>query len=166
LRPIAADIGHVMRDDQMVLGIDGDLHIVTDNVSALTAGRHRAGIGIGQGDLFVGRGLNLLANLHEGLHLPLQALDLLLKADCLGLGHIAVLPVGTVQDRQVARDAGLQLRRPRLQSAMSALRRLAKFDCLGRILRAGALEASFRNGGSWRNPSIPGSIRNARSGSI
>src|SRR3984957_11168949 len=45
----------------------------------------------------------------EGLHLPPQALDLLLKAGCLGLGHIAVLPVGTVQDRQVARDAGLHL---------------------------------------------------------
>src|ERR1700722_4468961 len=44
-----------------------------------------------------------------GLHLPPQALDLLLKADCLGLGHIAVLPVGTVQDPQVARDAGLHL---------------------------------------------------------
>jgi len=35
LRPIAADIGHVMGDDQMVLGIDGDLRIVADNASAL-----------------------------------------------------------------------------------------------------------------------------------
>ena len=60
LRPIAADIGHVMGDDQMVLGIDGDLRIVADNASALTAGRHRTGIEIGQGDLFVGRGLNLV----------------------------------------------------------------------------------------------------------
>src|SRR6476660_5533789 len=85
------------------------LHIVADNASALTAGRHRAGIGIDQGDLFVGRGLNLLANLAEGVHLPPQALNLLLKADCLCLGHIAVLPVGTVQGRQVARDAGLHL---------------------------------------------------------
>src|SRR5258708_34425457 len=39
LRPIAADIGHVMGDDQMVLGVDGDLRIVADNASALTAGR-------------------------------------------------------------------------------------------------------------------------------
>jgi hypothetical protein len=109
LRPIVADIGHLMRDDQMVLGIDGDLHIVADNASALAAGRHRAGVGIGQRDLFVGRGLNLLANLPEGLHLPPQALDLLLKADCLCLGHIAVLPVGAIQGRQVARDAGLHL---------------------------------------------------------
>src|SRR5580700_2117299 len=35
LRPIAADIGHVMGDDQMLLGIDGDLRIVADNASAL-----------------------------------------------------------------------------------------------------------------------------------
>ena len=56
-----------------------------------------------------GRGLNLLANLPEGLHLPPQALDLLLKADCLCLGHIAALPVGAIQSRQVARDAGLHL---------------------------------------------------------
>src|SRR4029077_707986 len=49
-----------MGDDQMVLGIDGDLHIVADNASALTAGRHRAGIRIGQGDLFVCLGLNLV----------------------------------------------------------------------------------------------------------
>src|SRR3984893_17549439 len=49
------------------------------------------------------------ANLPEGLHLPPQALDLLLKADCLGLGQIAVLPVGTVQDRHEARAAGLHL---------------------------------------------------------
>ena len=95
-----------MGDDQMVLGIDGDLRIVADNASALTAGRHRTGIEIGQGDLFVGRGLNLVANLPEGLHLPLQALDLLLKADCLCLDHIAVPPVGAIQGRQVARDAG------------------------------------------------------------
>ena len=61
LRPIAADIGHLMRDDQMVLGIDGDLHVVADNARALAAGRHRARIGIGQRDLLVGRGLNLLA---------------------------------------------------------------------------------------------------------
>ena len=74
LRPIAADTGHVMGDDQMVLGIDGDLRIVADNASALTAGRHRTGIEIGPGDLFVGRGLNLVANLPEGLHLPPQEL--------------------------------------------------------------------------------------------
>ena len=70
LGPVAADIGDLVRDDQMVLGIDGDLHVVADDAGALAAGRHRAGVGIGQGDLLVGRGLDLLSIVLEGLHLP------------------------------------------------------------------------------------------------
>ena len=81
----------------MVLGVDGDLHIVADDAGALAAGRHRTGVGIGQRDLLVGRGLDLLAHLLQGLHLPAQAGDLLLQADRLGLGDIAVLTVGAVQ---------------------------------------------------------------------
>ena len=80
LRPIAADVGDLVRDDQMVLGIDGHLDIVADDTGALAAGRHRPGLGIGQGDLFVRCGLDLLAHLPEGPHLSPQALDLLLEA--------------------------------------------------------------------------------------
>ena len=109
LRPVAADIGDLVRDDQMVLGIDGHLNIVADDAGALAAGRHRPGVGIGQGNLFVGRGFDLSVHLLEGLHLPPQALDLLLEAHCLGLGDIIVLPIRTVERRQVARDAGLHL---------------------------------------------------------
>ena len=54
--------------------------------------RPRAGIGIGQGRQFVGRGSTLkLFDLLERLHLSPQALDLLLEAHCLGLGDIIVL---------------------------------------------------------------------------
>jgi hypothetical protein len=28
---VAPDIGHFMRDDQMMLGVDGDLNVVTDD---------------------------------------------------------------------------------------------------------------------------------------
>lgn len=38
----------VVRDDQMILGIDGNLHVVTDHPAATAAGRHGAGIWIGQ----------------------------------------------------------------------------------------------------------------------
>ncbi len=38
-----------------------------------------------------------------------QAVDLLLDAGCLCLGHVVVPPVGVVQRCQVARDAGLHL---------------------------------------------------------
>jgi hypothetical protein len=41
-------------NDQVVLGVDGDLSIVADGDGALAAGRHRSGIGVGQRDLPVG----------------------------------------------------------------------------------------------------------------
>jgi len=31
LRPVGTDVGHLMRDDQMMLGIDGHLHVVADD---------------------------------------------------------------------------------------------------------------------------------------
>ena len=93
LRPVGADVGDLVRDDQMVLGIDGHLDIVADDAGALAAGRHRPGVGIGQGDLVVGRCFDLPSHLLEGLHLPPQALDLLLEPNRLGLGDIIVLPV-------------------------------------------------------------------------
>jgi hypothetical protein len=43
------------------------------------------------------------------LHLSAQALDLLLEASRLGLGHIAVMAVGAIQRCEIARDAGFHL---------------------------------------------------------
>jgi hypothetical protein len=31
LRPVAPDVGHLMRDDQMVFGVDGNLDVVADD---------------------------------------------------------------------------------------------------------------------------------------
>ena len=98
-----------MRDDQMVLGIDGDLDVVADNACALAAGRHRPDVGIGQENLLVGRSFHLPFHLLERLHLPPQTCDLLLEAHRLGLGDIIVLPIRTVESRKVARDARLHL---------------------------------------------------------
>ena len=53
LRSVRADVGHLMGDNQMMLGIDCDLDVVADDARAPAAGRHRAGIGIGQRDLLV-----------------------------------------------------------------------------------------------------------------
>jgi hypothetical protein len=57
----------------MVLGVDGDLHIVADGGGAFAAGRHRTGVGIGQRDLLVGCVLNPPLHHLQGLHLPAQA---------------------------------------------------------------------------------------------
>lgn len=53
-----AEIGHFVRDDQVVLGVDGDLHVVADDAGAFAAGRHCASIWIGQRDLLIRRSLN------------------------------------------------------------------------------------------------------------
>jgi hypothetical protein len=42
----------------MVLGIDGELNIVTDNVGPLAAARHSARVRIAQRDLPAGRGFD------------------------------------------------------------------------------------------------------------
>ena len=73
LRPVGADVGHLMRDDQVMLGVDGDLHIVADDAGAAAAGRHRAGIGIGQRDLLVRRGQHLHLEIRKPLHLAPSA---------------------------------------------------------------------------------------------
>ena len=56
-----------MRDDQMVRRIDGRLHIIADHAGAAPAGRHRAGIRIGEGDLLIGRGQHHFLNRFEAL---------------------------------------------------------------------------------------------------
>jgi hypothetical protein len=61
-----------MRDDQMVRRIDDRLHIVADHAGAAPAGRHRAGIRIGEGDLPIGRGQHLPLDRLEALYLSIE----------------------------------------------------------------------------------------------
>ena len=53
LGPVVALVDDVMRHDEMMLGIDGDLDVVADDARAASARRHGAGIRIGQRDLSV-----------------------------------------------------------------------------------------------------------------
>src|SRR5208282_6484766 len=45
LRPIGSLIGYLMRHDQMMLCLDGNLDVVAHNTRAASAGCHRAGMG-------------------------------------------------------------------------------------------------------------------------
>jgi hypothetical protein len=40
LRPIRTDIRHLVGDDEMMLRIHGDLHVIADNTRAAPACRH------------------------------------------------------------------------------------------------------------------------------
>jgi hypothetical protein len=79
LRAVGADVGHLVRDDQMMLGVDRDLHVVADNTGAAPARRHRAGIGIGKRDLLIGRSQHPRLELREAPHLLPQLGELLLQ---------------------------------------------------------------------------------------
>ena len=112
LGAVVSLIDDLMGHDQMVLGIDGDLHIVADGGGPFAAGHHRTGVRIGQRDLLVGRILNGLLHHLQGLHLPAQTGNLLLQSDRLGLCDIAVFAVGPVERPQIMRDAGVDLLHP------------------------------------------------------
>jgi len=60
LSPVRASVRHLVRHNQVMLGVDGDLHVVTDDAGTAAARCHRATVGIGQGDLLIGRGKHLL----------------------------------------------------------------------------------------------------------
>ena len=73
-----AQIGHFGRHDQVVLDIDGGLHVVANGAGAFATGRHCASTWIGQRDLPIRRGLNGDLHLSQVLHLLLKAGELVL----------------------------------------------------------------------------------------
>lgn len=56
-------VGHRVGHQDMVLGIDGRLDVVTDHAAMVASGRHDPSIRIGERDLLIGSGLQLPANL-------------------------------------------------------------------------------------------------------
>src|ERR1700756_6055902 len=99
----------------MMLGVDSDLHVVTDNARAAAARCHRAAVGIGQGDLLVGRSKHLLLVDGKLAHFFLQFRQLLLEPCYLrGQRFCRLLPVRGVKLAQIAGDALLQLSTPPL----------------------------------------------------
>ena len=73
-----------MHHDQMVVGLDGHLHIVADDTGATPARCHRPAVGIGQRYLLIGRSEHLLLVDLKALHLSVEPGELLLEMLCLG----------------------------------------------------------------------------------
>ena len=115
LRAIRAHIRYLVRDDQMVLGVDRRLHIVADDAGAAPAGRHRAAVGIGERNLLIGRGQNLLLDSRQLRHFRSQLLEFLFVTHLLQRDDFRwILPVGGVELCQIACHALLQLLAPAL----------------------------------------------------
>lgn len=110
LRAIEALIGDLVGHDQVGLGVDGTLDIVANQPAEPGAGRHRAGIGIGQGNLSVG-------GIGQGFVHCLEARDLLPDAsvsageacNLLGLCLALLLTVDADHLLDVSFDIGLQM---------------------------------------------------------
>src|SRR5258706_4322365 len=99
-----------MGDDQMMLGVARDLTVVAHDARSASARCHRAGIGIGERDLLIGRGRHRRFEPFEALHLLLEPGQLLLEPRGLRGERLRWrLPVGSVELAQIARDALFKL---------------------------------------------------------
>src|SRR5476649_2218022 len=101
-----------MGNNEVMPGIDGALHVVTDRTAAATTRGHRAGIGIGQRDLFVFALHHSGVQLVQTTYLLAQGRDLLVEPRDLGLRHRFALAIGAIELREVAGDALVDLRQP------------------------------------------------------
>ena len=113
---VVADVGDLVGHDQVMLRVDGGLHVVADDAAARarwspwTARPDRSARSAGPARRArpASRALNAcICSRKRG--------DLLLQPDGLGLRQLALLAVGRLQRRHVALDAGLDLLHPLLQ---------------------------------------------------
>src|SRR3984885_2040615 len=103
-----------MGNNEMILGVDGTLHIVPDHSAASATCGHRTRIGIGQGYLSV-LGLHHLAvQSVQALNLLAQRRNLLVEPSDLGFRYRFPLTVGTVELREITGNALVNLRQTAL----------------------------------------------------
>src|SRR5882757_6598967 len=101
-----------MRNDEMMLGVDGTLNIVPDHPAASATCGHRASIGIGQRYLLVLGLHHLSVQTVEALYLLTQRRNLLVEPGDLGRRYRFPLAIGAVELREIAGDALVNLRQP------------------------------------------------------
>src|ERR1700674_2475885 len=103
-----------MSNNEMMLGIDGTLHIVTDHPAASATCGHRASIGIGQRYLLVLGLHHLNVQSVQALYLLTQRRNLLVEPGDLGLRYRFPMAIGAVELREIPGDAFINLRQPPL----------------------------------------------------
>src|SRR5260370_27543924 len=93
-----------MSNNEMMLGIHGTLHIVSDESAASTAGGHRVRIGIRKRYLLVLGLHHLSVQDVQTLYLLAQRCNLLIESRDLGLRYRFPLAIGGIKLREVARS--------------------------------------------------------------
>ena len=103
-----------MGNNEMMLGVDGTLHIVTDHPAASATCGHRARIGIGQRYLLVLGLHHLSVQSVQALYLLAQRRNLLVEPGDLGFRYRFPLAIGAVELREITGNALVNLRQPPL----------------------------------------------------
>src|SRR5258707_14564214 len=103
-----------MGNNEMMLSVDGTLHIVPDHPAASAAGGHRASIGIGQRYLLVLGLHHLSVQTVQALYLLAQRCNLLVEPGDLGLRYRFPLAIGAVKLREISGNALVDLRQTAL----------------------------------------------------
>src|ERR1700738_3749618 len=103
-----------MGNNEMMLGVDGTLYIVTDHPAASAARGHRARIGIGKRDLLVLGLHHLSVQCVQALYLLAQRCNLLVEPGDLGRRYRFALAIGAIKLREVAGNTLVNLLQPAL----------------------------------------------------
>src|SRR6185312_10234423 len=103
-----------MGNNEMMLGVDGTLHIVPDHSAASAARGHRTRIRIGKRNLLVFGLHHLSVQCIQALYLLTQRRNLLVEPRDLGLRYRFPLAIGAIKLREVAGDALVNLLQPPL----------------------------------------------------
>ena len=109
LRAVAADIGDLVGEDEVMLGVDGKLDIVADDVCTFAMTRHGARVWVGERDLRAGRFLQSGAHSLQVLDPLAKPLDLFLESRRFFFGNFAAFSVGALQRDQIPSDVDLGL---------------------------------------------------------
>jgi len=169
LRPVGSDVSYLVRDDQMMLGVDGDLRVDT---GASSTRRHRAGIRIGERYLLIWSSQHLRLATFKTVHLPLQIIELLPQTARLGSQRLRWLPsVGGVELLQVCATLSsiCTMRRSILARVMFLSRLFTAFNLLPSIATLGSSNRPWRDRArqnpaqTWRM-ARPLSLRKSASG--
>src|SRR3979490_2985231 len=103
-----------MGNNEMMLGVDGTLNVVTDHPTASAAGGHRARVGIGQRDLLVFSLHHLSVQCVQALYLLAQRCNLLAEPGDLALRYRFAVAIGAFELKEVAGSVLVNLRQPPL----------------------------------------------------
>jgi hypothetical protein len=101
--------GNIVRNDQVIPGIGGRLHVVADRAGATSTARRRSRIRIGQGQLLIRLPLQTKLNFSKLMHLLPEPDQFIQQALRCRFSLDRMYPVRRVQSVQISLDAFIDL---------------------------------------------------------